>query len=267
MCAWDSMLDVRTGRAADMENKLELFIRSLLSDRLDIDSPVVPDGICDYSEIADLIEVLTRDGRAVYSNDPYSYATMMGRVLSELFLKEQTDEERQIGVIGMSLMFACILETAVEVCGDTTAEEIIMIALNLDRIRGIRRHLGALPYSCGDDGKIYPNFASLPVFAKARPITMQQRDGFARRHLVPTLPDLFVDDEDEKSEVETDPPRGTFRSEPVDPEDLENAEADQFNGFEDFYDHFWENQYKAYEEGTPLGELLGQDDNEDGLEW
>lgn len=244
-----------------MRIDLATFISSLLDDRFSIEEPRIPDGLCDLSCLVDPLVPITRRGRALSSNEEYAHATFIGELLARLFPREATREQLEDGIIALIFVFQLTVDTAVELHGDTTTEELLMMALNQDSIRDLKRILGATPYTEHQDNELRPNIASLPMFANARPVTDAMISGFIRRHLAPHLPAMFAaDDAPEPTTDGTDRPNKNIRfSELEDVPNLDDLEADSLEGWDEIHEHFMDNQYVQYERGRDLDDILSAD--------
>ena len=246
-----------------MKISLNQFIRSLRSDRSTFENPVIPEGTCDLSHIADPLSGITRYGRPLHSDTEYSLAEFIGNFLAELAPEEATKEQLESAIMTVVLLLIHTFDAAVTLHGDTSAEELLMLAVGRDKFKDIKELLGSTPLVVDTDGSLRPNIAALPVFARARRKTKRMLDGFVRRHLVPTLPDLFTDEDQDLDTSDT--PR--FHTEKsivvVDPADMGDLEVDELDGWDDEYDHFMANQFKAYENGADLDDLLGEHASDD----
>ena len=236
------------------------FIRSLTHDRICLENPVIPDGVINVSHLVEPLFAITRNGRALVSDVEYDRPRFLSDLLSSLVPSDASMNHRDHAIIVLSLLLLRAIDTAVAMHGDTTMEEILMMAADRDELDALRHDMSALPYVIDDDGNIRPNFASLSIFAHPRPITWQMLNGFVERHFLPTLPDLFLDDEEQESEVAH--PQRINDFEYVDEESVGAFEADPLNGFDEFERHFFDNHYKAYEAGAEINDLIDFDDGE-----
>jgi hypothetical protein len=248
-----------------MHLDLATFISSLLDNRFSVEDPRIPDGLCDLSSLVDPLVPVTRKGRALSSHEDYSHATFVGQLLARLFPREATKEQLECGIIALVFLFQLTVDTAVELHGDTTTEELLMMALNQDSIRQLKRILGATPCTASQDGAHQPNLASLPMFADARPVTDSIINGFIKRHLAPHLPTFFADDEDTEPSEDQLPHPGTVTrlSEMEDAPELEDLEADALDGWDEIHEHFMDNHYVQYEMGRDLDDILSTNGQEE----
>ncbi len=234
------------------------FIRSLMHDRFSPEDPVIPDGVVDMSDLVDPLLSIARNGRALRSDVDYDHARFIGEWLAGQIDRKDRADAKDRTIFGSKIMILLLVDAVARVYGDTVAEELLMMAADRDRIRALERELSALPYVLDADGNIRTNFASLSIFACARPITRKMLNGFVERHYLPTLPDLFVDGEEQEPEAVH--PRRINDFEYVDADTIENAEVDPLDGFDEFERHFFDNHYKEYEAGAEIDDLIDLDD-------
>ena len=124
-----------------MRIDLATFISSLLDDRFSIEVPQIPDGLCDLSCLVDPLVPITRRGRALSSNQEYAHATFIGELLKRLFPQDTTRDQLEDGIIALIFLFLMTVDQAVELHGDTTTEELLMMALDQDRLRALKLSL------------------------------------------------------------------------------------------------------------------------------
>lgn len=235
------------------------FIRSLKEDRLCLENPVVPDGVINVSHLVEPLFAITRNGRALASDVEYDHARFLGELLGSLVPLEASNDHRDHAIIVISLLLLRAIDTAVTIHGDTTTEEILMMAADCHELDSLRRDMSALPCYLHPDGSTAPNFASLPMLSRARPITAAMLKGFVKRHFRPTLPHLFTDPEEVEDYLDHD--EASFDFEYVDASTIEGDDVDPLSGFDEFERHFFNHQYKAYEAGASLDELDDIDDD------
>lgn len=235
------------------------FIRSLTHDRFSPEDPVIPDGVVDMSDLVDPLLLITRNGRALRSDVDYDHARFIGEWLTGQIDRDDRADAKDCTIFGLQAVILLIFDAVTKVYGDMVAEELLMMVTDRDRVRALARELSAVPYVLDANGNIRPNFASLSIFACARPITRKMLNGFVERHYLSTLPDLFVDDEEQDHDAVL--PRQINDFEYVDADTIENAEVDPLNGFDEFERHFFDNHYRAYEAGAEIDDLINLDED------
>ena len=249
-----------------MNHYFSKLITSLLNDRFDIDAPRIPDGVCDVSAIIAPLKEVTRNGRALRSNEPYHAAEMVERIVKAYTGDEPTLESLTNALFGMSIFAVLVMRAACAIHPDMTPEEIIMDAADTVLIDQLAAEASALECFVGPDGEMIPNIASLSIFAESTPISMAAIHGFIRRRLTPHLPYYFADGaDDENSDVAPQQPltgEGTRTYEFVDDETMKNSTADPLEGFDEMLERFDETDYRRYEMGDELDDILSEDPRE-----
>lgn len=206
------------------------IIASMLNDRHDDGTPLIPDAIIDLSHVITPLLTLTQDGRALYSDQDYAIAQMLGRLLAAYIPDEPTMEDMASCILGLTILNGRMLRTIPVLIPGLSIEEFLIDPADQDDLRALARIMTATPLVTTPDGQERINIAQLPIFHEPTPITQAQIEGFGERRIAPY----------EDFEI----PEGMPLMTPVDPEDipgpLEQMTADPYNGFDDFFDEYFE---------------------------
>lgn len=208
------------------------IIASLLNDRHDDQSPTIPDGTIDLAHVITPLRTLTQDGRALYSDQQYAIAQMIGRLLAAYIPDNPTNEDMARCILGLAVLIARMLRTVHALFPEMSMEEFLIDPADQDDLIALARIMAATPLVTTPDGQTRPNIAQLPIFHQPTPITPEQMEGFGQRRIAPY----------ENYEI----PAGTILVTPVDPDDIpetpEETISDPLNGFDEFFDHYYETQ-------------------------
>lgn len=212
------------------------FIASLLTapQTDQIANPAVPDGVMDCSSIIKILRYFTKDGRAINASEEFSFNTLMGGFLHSILGDSPTDSEKDTAIAVLTLALVQVLRTAVELKPDLLVEEILMDAFNQDLIRSIEPKFAAMPFQFADNDQPSPMWGHDTFFTKPIPRTQESDDGFLDRRISP-----FMDFSETYDEVTAglNPKISKERKEP-----LGELIADSMNGFEEYYELYWERQ-------------------------
>jgi hypothetical protein len=249
-----------------MNFDLKQLLASLLNDRFDADAPRIPDGVCDLSAIITPLTEITRNGRALRSNEPYHAADMIERIVKAYVGDEPTIESLTRAFVGIGILLMLVMRAACAIHPDMTPEEVLMDAADPVRLEQLAAEASTLECFEDPDGKMIPNLASLSVFADSTPISMAAIHGFIRRRLTPHLPYFFDDGCSDEDSTQTPPGPSDERSirkyEFVDDEMMKNSTPDPLEGFDEMLERFDETDYRRYELGEELDEILREDPRE-----
>jgi hypothetical protein len=206
------------------------IIDSLLNDRHDNVVPVIPDGLIDLSPIAHTLRTLSKDGRALYSDENYSIAEMLGQLLQAFIPDEPNNDNLTAAILGLIILFARVLREVPETNTHMSIEEFLIGPSNQDDLIGLARTMSATPLITTKDGRLRINIAQFGVFHTPVTITDEAINGFISRQIEPfDTVDLPVN-ANIVSIVEPD----DF---PVPSDELI---ADPLNGFDEFFDAYFD---------------------------
>ena len=211
------------------QHRIHDVIDSLLNDLHDDTHPVIPDATIDLSRIVDTLRTLSKDGRAVWSDEEYSIGRMLGRLLDAYIPDEPTEENLVDAILGMSILIGRILRTVPALLPGISIEEFLIDPADQDDLIALGRIMTATPVITEPGGHMRPNIAQLPVFHAPIPLTEEAINGFIERRIAPYDVDL---------------PEGTpllTAVEIVDiPGPMEDWISDPLNGFDEFFDAYWD---------------------------
>jgi hypothetical protein len=212
------------------------FIASLLtaSQIEQIANPAIPDGVVDCSSLVKALRYFTKDGRAMNASEEFAFNTLMGGLLHSILGDSPTESEKDSAIVVLTLAIVQVLRTVVELKPDLLVEEILMDAFNQDLIRSMEPTFAAMPYQCGENDQPSPMWGHDPFFTKPIPRTRESDDGFLSRRISP-----FMDFSETYDEVTAglNPKISKERKEP-----LGELIADSMNGFDEYYELYWERQ-------------------------
>jgi len=212
------------------------FIASLLTAPQieQIANPAIPDGVIDCSSLVKALRYFTKDGRAMNASEEFSFNTLMGGLLHSILGESPADSEKDTAIVVLTLAIVQVLRTVVELKPDLLVEEILMDAFNQDLIRSMEPTFAAMPYQCGENDHLSPMWGHDPFFTKPIPRTLESDDGFLSRRISP-----FMDFSETYDEVTAglNPKISKERKEP-----LGELIADSMNGFDEYYELYWERQ-------------------------
>ena len=212
------------------------FIASLLTapQTEHIADPAIPDGLMDCSTFVKALRYFTKDGRAMNASEEFPFSTLMGGFLHSILGDSPTESEKDSTIVVLTLAFVQVLRTAVELKPDLLVEEILMDAFNQDLIRSMEPTFAAMPFQFGENDQLSPMWGHDSFFTKPIPRTLESDDGFLSRRISP-----FMDFSETYDEVQPGLNRkiSKERKEP-----LGELIADSMNGFDEYYELFWERQ-------------------------
>ena len=143
---------------------------------------------------------------------------------------------------------------------DVCPEEILMEVCNQDVLTKLAKDMGVAAYRLDESGDIAIDYFGHEVFHAPFVIDGLVKHSFIRRKITPshyiedTEPELIfevLDDSDNPGLRDTDRPA----SRKVNLNDFKNLTADPMNGFEEFYEQFWEGDFPLIEFGIEFDDL------------
>lgn len=216
--------------------KINQLIASLLAapQTEHIAEPAIPDGVMDCSTVVKALRYFTKDGRAMNASEEFSFNTLMGGLLHSILGDSPADSEKDTAIAILALAFVQVLRTVVELKPDLLVEEILMDAFNQDLIRSMEPTFAAMPFQFGENDQLIPMWGHDTFFTKPIPRTLESDDGFLSRRISP-----FMDFSETDEEVPTglNPRISKERKEP-----LGEMIADPMNGYDEYYELYWERQ-------------------------
>lgn len=220
------------------------FIKSLRTDRCSDKTNNIPDALADYSEIVRPLSRITRDGRALRSEETYSSATFIGDLLHEFLGDDPEPAAKDCCIAGLSILLVMTLKHIPVSAPDWLPEETFLDIASQDAIRELVRELQNIPAQF-HDGEMIPNFAQLPLFHDRIPLTNEAVKGFIQRRIAPTFipeqPSLDVDE----VEILDDDESSTRK---VNLNEVGPLETDPLDDFDEFFAEFFVNEHKYLDE-------------------
>jgi len=212
------------------------FIASLLTAPQieQIANPAIPDGVIDCSSLVKALRYFTKDGRAMNASEEFSFSTLMGGLLHSILGDSPADSEKDTAIAILTLALVQVLRTVVELKPDLLVEEILMDAFNQDLIRSMEHTFAAMPFQFEESDCPSAMWGHDTFFTKPIPRTLESDDGFLSRRISP-----FMDFSETYDEVTAglNPKISKERKEP-----LGELIADSMNGFDEYYELYWERQ-------------------------
>jgi hypothetical protein len=230
----------------------EHFFYSLKNDRPTTDTPIIPDGIMDCSSCIRPLRSITRNGRALKSDDLFSMAGYIGENFSE-----STCATAQTVY---TTMLIAALQNAPK---NALLEEILMRTFSQESVRHLEEAWSATPYVIDESGKCRPVFAMHSIFSKATVISEEHKKAFAARHYLSVLPYLV----NETSDFDEDNTQQTNKNIRINIGDFDPSEltVDPLDGFDEMHDYFHDEVLQRYLDGDDLEELGFSDEEIDRL--
>jgi hypothetical protein len=161
------------------------LIESLLNDRHDDTQPTIPDALTDLSHVTDGLRTLSKNGRALHSDEGYSIGTMLGQLLQAYIPTDPTDNDYKAAILGLTLFIARLMRAVPEIATDLSLEEFLIEPTDQDSLIALGQTLSAIPLITTPEGQLRPNFAQLPIFHQPLTITQESLDGFGARRIAP----------------------------------------------------------------------------------
>lgn len=215
---------------------LKQFIASLRSAPKveSIANPAIPDGVMDCSAIVKNLRHFTKDGRAMDSSQEFSFNELVGSFLFSMLGDSPTEEAKEDAIVTQSLVLLMLLRKMKKIKPDFLVEEFLMDAFNQDHVRRLERIFAAMPFQFDEDGQPCPMWGHDPLFTEPIPRTQESDEGFINRRIAPYMDFSCVEAVDS---AEASPKIS------IKPEDLQGELiADPMNGYEEYYDLFFQNQ-------------------------
>ncbi len=230
----------------------EHFFYSLRNDRPVADSPIIPDGIMDCSSCIRPLRSITRNGRALKSDDLFSIAGYIGANFSETTC-----------AIAQTVYTTMLIAAFQNAPKNALLEEILMRTFSQESVRHLEEEWSATPYVMDESGEYRPVFALHSIFSKATLISDENKKAFTARHLLFTLPYLVK----ETSDCDEDNTQQTNKNIRVNIGDFDPSEltVDPLDGFDEMHDYFHDEVLQRYLDGDDLEEMGFSDEEIDRL--
>ena len=206
------------------------LIESLLNDRHDDTQPTIPDALTDLSHVIGGLRTLSKNGRALHSDESYSIGTMLGQLLQAYIPTDPTDNDYKAAILGLTLFIARLMRAVPEIVTDLSLEEFLIEPTDQDSLIALGQTLSAIPLITTPEGQLRPNFAQLPIFHEPLTITQASLDGFGARRIAPY----------ENIELPMNAHILSFVEQEDVPQAPEEWIMDPLEGFDEFFDAYFD---------------------------
>ena len=242
-----------------MENKFRKIIQALCGTNEAGEALGSPDGIIDISSIIDHLKYLTQEGRAVKSDEQSALLKMFGEWFAHDFGNGTVDD--LISCIRSLVMLYILQSREIQkLKPDVCPEEILMDVCNQDVLKEFAKDMEVTAYRLDESGEISIDYFGHEVFHAPFVIDDLVKHSFIRRHITQSF---YTDDAEpefsfEIVEVEENETPNKVERPPnqkVNLNDFKNLIADGLNGFDEFYEQFWQGDFPLIELGIEFDDL------------
>ena len=250
-----------------MKNEFENIIASLRGGCGKEDLFNTPDGVIDISHIVRSLKSITRNGRAVESDVPGAFLAMLGNWINREF-SEHTDESKDRCIVALNMLIVLIFRHVQNIKPDLCPEEVLMEVCDHELIESIAVDMQATEYRNVSSDEIAIAYFQHEIFHKAFTIDDLVKHSFNRRRITPSHFSMLNDPNElnisivEESEVigtEKEPDTSAAPEKPRNPKvnlnDLDGLMSDPLNGFDDFYEYFYQSDNPLLELGVNFDDL------------
>ena len=242
-----------------MDNEFQKMIKELRGVNESGEALGAPDGIIDASSMIDHLKYLTKDGRPVKSDEQSALLKMLGEWFAHEFGNGTAED--QINCIRSLVMWNILQFREIQkLKSDVCPEEILMEVCNQDVLTKLAKDMEVTAYRQDESGGISIDCFGHEVFHAPFVIDERVKHGFNRRHVTPgfyiedTEPEFsFEVLEAEENETQNKVVRPASRK--VNLNDYENLTADPMNGFDEFYERFFEEDFPLIDLGIDFDDL------------
>jgi hypothetical protein len=208
------------------------IIDSLLNDRHDNTTPAIPEGLIDLSPIAHTLRTLSKDGRALHSDENYSIGEMLGHLLQAFIPDEANNDNLTKAILGLTVLLARVLRGVPQLVPDVSIEEFLIDPTDQDELIELAHAMSATPIVTAKNGQLRPAIAQLSIFHQPVTITEQAINGFITRQIEPYADFETPETANLVTFIETNEP-------PIEKGELI---SDPLNGFDEFFDAYFDRQ-------------------------
>ena len=242
-----------------MSNEFRNIIQALCGTNEAGEALGAPDGIIDTSSMIDHLKYLTKDGRPFKSDEQSAFTTWLGNWQQNQFGGGTAADLRNC-IVAQNMLLILIFREIQKLKPDVCPEEILMEVCNQDVLTKLAKDMEVAAYRLDESGDIAIDYFGHEVFHAPFVIDDLVKHSFIRRKITPshyiedTEPELIfevLDDSDNPGLRDTDRPA----SRKVNLNDFKNLTADPMNGFEEFYEQFWEGDFPLIEFGIEFDDL------------
>jgi hypothetical protein len=242
-----------------MNNEFKKIIQALCGTNAVGEALGAPDGIIDASSMIDHLKCLTKDGRPLKSDEQSAFTTMLGNWQQSQFGGGITDDSRNC-IVAQNMLLILIFREIQKLKPDVCPEEILMEVCDQDVLTKLAKDMEVTAYRLDESGDIAIDYFGHELFHAPFVIDDLVKHSFIRRKITPsfyiedTEPEFIfevLDDSNNPGLGDTDRPA----SRKVNLNDFEKLTADPMNGFEEFYEQFWEGDFPLIELGIEFDDL------------
>lgn len=242
-----------------MNNEFQKMIKELCGINESGEALGAPDGIIDASSIIDHLKYLTQEGRAVKSDEQSALLKMFGEWFAHDFGNGTVDD--LISCIRSLVMLYILQSREIQkLKPDVCPEEILMEVCSQDVLKKLAKDMEVTAYRLDESGEISIDYFGHEVFHAPFVIDDLVKHSFIRRHITRSF---YTDDAEpefsfEIVEVEENETPNKVERPPnqkVNLNDFKNLIADGLNGFDEFYEQFWQGDFPLIELGIEFDDL------------
>ena len=242
-----------------MNNEFKKIIQALCGTNEAGEALGVPDGIIDASSMIDHLKYLTKDGRPLKSDEQSAFTTWLGNWQQNQFGGGTAADLRNC-IVAQNMLIILIFREIQKLKPDVCPEEILMEVCNQDVLAKLAKDMEVAAYRTDECGDIAIDYFGHEVFHAPFVIDDLVKHSFARRKVTPSF---YIEDTEPKfsfevveaEENETQNKLERPASRKVNLNDFENLTADPMNGFDEFYERFWEEDFPLIELGIDFDDL------------
>ena len=242
-----------------MSNEFRNIIQALCGTNEAGEALGAPDGIIDASSMIDHLKYLTKDGRPFKSDEQSAFTTWLGNWQQNQFGGGTAADLRNC-IVAQNMLLVLTFREIQKLKPDVCPEEILMEVCNQDVLTKLAKDMEAAAYRLDESGDIAIDYFGHEVFHAPFVIDDLVQHNFIRRKITSsyyeedTEPEfIFEVLDDIESAVQKDTDRPASRK--VNLNDFQKLTADPMNGFEEFYEQFWEGDFPLIELGIEFDDL------------
>ena len=242
-----------------MDNKFQKMVKELCGINESGEALGAPDGIIDASSMINHLKYLTKDGRPVKSDEQSALLKMFGEWFAHDFGNGTVDD--LISCIRSLVMLYILQSREIQkLKPDVCPEEILMEVCCQDVLKKLAKDMEVTAYRLDESGEISIDYFGHEVFHAPFVIDDLVKHSFIRRHITRSF---YTDDAEpefsfEIVEVEENETPNKVERPPnqkVNLNDFKNLIADGLNGFDEFYEQFWQGDFPLIELGIEFDDL------------
>ena len=242
-----------------MDNEFQKMIKELCGINESGEALGAPDGIIDASSMINHLKYLTKDGRPVKSDEQSALLKMFGEWFAHDFGNGTVDD--LISCIRSLVMLHILQSREIQkLKPDVGPEEILMEVCCQDVLKKLAKDMEVTAYRLDESGEISIDYFGHEVFHAPFVIDDLVKHSFIRRHITRSF---YTDDAEpefsfEIVEVEENETPNKVERPPnqkVNLNDFKNLIADGLNGFDEFYEQFWQGDFPLIELGIEFDDL------------